>query len=263
MNFTNLNAGAPGIITDQGCWNWRARARLIQLRELRAIRMALTRHLGQRIERAQIGDLQVWCDNQAVVHIVNSLASASTELMHELRKLKLVLHRLGIHIKAEWLPSAMNRYADSLSRRFQPGDLTIWRHLTRSIEDGMWEQPAGFVHRPLGDPLSFRRINCLQELDEQWTRDQVRLLSPPPDLITPTLIKLRQSQAPAMLLIPKWPRQPWYQAAIHMATTCTDLPHTGTEVFEPNHHVNPKWKLVLLEINLPRILDSTRPVCRT
>lgn len=206
LDFNELRAGEPGMWTDQGCCNWRGRACSIQLRELRAIRMALTRHLGQRIERADVCDLKLYCDNQAVVHIVNSLVSASTELMHELRELKHVLDKMGIHISAEWLPSAMNRYVDALSRRFNPGDLMIQRQLTRSIAAVMRAQPVDFGRRPLRDPPVFRRIQCLQELDEHWDPTQVRLLCPPPDLITPILIKLRQTSAPAMLLIPKWPR---------------------------------------------------------
>lgn len=68
----------------------------------------------------------------------------------------------------------------------------IQQQLTRSIAAGLREQPADSGHRPLGDHPAFRRIQCLRELDEHWDPTQVRLLSPPPDLITQTLIKLRQ-----------------------------------------------------------------------
>lgn len=250
LNLHDLSAGAPGMWSDQGCWNWRARSRSIQLRELKAIRMTLTRRLGERLERSEIGNVKLWCDNQAVVHIVNSLVSASTELMHELRKLKLILDKLGVHIRAEWLPSAMNRYADALSRRFPSSDLKIRQQLTRSIADGMKARGAEFVRRPLGDHPVFHRLQCLRELDERWERNETRLLCPPPDLIVPTLIKLRQSRAPAVLLLPNWPRQPWFQAAMHMAKRVEYLPQTGTDAFEPHHRVNPKWGLVLPEVNL-------------
>lgn len=48
-------------------------------------------------------------------NICNAFLSAIRPMMRELRSLKLVMDRLGIIIKAEWLSSAMKRYADALS----------------------------------------------------------------------------------------------------------------------------------------------------
>lgn len=43
----------------------------------------------------------------------------------ELRFLELVLNEMGMTIRAEWLPSVINKYADSLSRRLPHGDPQI------------------------------------------------------------------------------------------------------------------------------------------
>ena len=94
-----------------------------------------------------------------------SFVSVSSQLMNELRKLRTVLHALGIHVKAEWLPSVVNRYTDALSRRFDKDDVTIRQRLLRSVANGMRAPDSAFANRPLGEHPIFRRRQCLQELD--------------------------------------------------------------------------------------------------
>lgn len=233
---------------DQGVWDWQSRARSIQLRELKAVRMLLTRQLGRRVEREKVKDLRLWCDNQTIVHIINSMVTASAELMRELRKLKCILDRLGIFIRAEWIPSSVNRYADSLSRRLRPGDITMKQQLLRSIRDGIQAPEGTLRERPLGEHPVFNRHQCLHDLNDNWNPNELRLLCPPVDLITPVLVKLRQTRAPAILLIPDWPRQPWHQAAVQMANKATKLPAVGEQAFSGRRSINPKWRWLQLEI---------------
>lgn len=101
FNTERLDPGAAGMWCDQSVWDWRSRARSITLRELKAIRLLLSRQIGVRVREEEIQRLKIWCDNQAVVHIVNSMVSASAEMMVELRKLKTVLDSLGVRIRAE------------------------------------------------------------------------------------------------------------------------------------------------------------------
>lgn len=114
-----------------------------------------------------------------------------------------------------------------------------------------------FKYRPLGDhPVSSRR-QAMEELDQPWSRGQVRLLSPPTDLITPTIVKLRQTRAPAVLLIPDWPRQQWHQAAMQLATSVTRLPYPADMAFEGFRTINPKWQMLMLEVNNQTALMSS------
>lgn len=250
LNTDDLRQGVPGMWCSQGVWSWKDRAKSISLRELKAIRKLLLGRLGQRIAASSVTDLLLHVDNQPVTHIVNSLVSASRPMMRELRRLKAVLDRLGIRVKAEWIPSVANKFADALSRRFPRGDLQIRRQLRRSIADGMKAPVDVFKFRPLGEHPSYLRRAFMDELQKEWDRETVRLLCPPVDLIGATVRKLALTKAPALLLIPDWPRQPWHQAAIHLATRVERLEQPPTEVWAAQRKLNPQWRLLQLEINL-------------
>ena len=73
-----------------------------------------------------------------------------------------------------------------------------------------------FTFRPLREHPIYRRRACYEELEKDWPPDEVRLLCPLVEFIGATVNKLARSKSPAILLIPEWPRQPWYQAARHL-----------------------------------------------
>lgn len=236
--------------TDQGIWSWKDRAESITLRELRAVRKLLCGSLGEKVARSGARDLRLHIDNQAVVHITNSFVSASRPMMRELRRLKIVLDRMGLRIQSEWIPSVANKFADALSRRFPRGDLQIRRQLRRSIVAGMQAPEDVFRYRPLGEHPSYLRKASFKELSVKWEATHVRLLCPPVDLIGATVAKLTQSKAPSILLIPDWPRQPWHQAALRLASRVERLPLSPSEVWKAQRKLNPQWRLLQLEINL-------------
>lgn len=250
LNDRDLQPGAAGMWCDQGVWDWRDRAESITYRELKAIRKILRGTIGQEVRSRGVQDLLVHVDNQAVVHITNSFVTASRPLMRELRRLKLVLSKLGVNVRAEWLPSAVNKFADALSRRFPRGDLSIRRQLRRSVADGMKAPVEAFKYRPLGEHPVFMRKLALEELERPWNDGMVRLLCPPVDLIMATINKLARSKAPAILLIPDWPRHAWNQAAKHLCQRWRRLPHPPEEVWEAQRRLNPSWRLLELEFNL-------------
>ena len=250
LNTRDLRPGVHGMWSAQGVWDWKARAESITLRELRAIRLLLCGQLGQETRTAGVRDLLLHIDNQAVVHITNSLVSASRPMMRELRRLKLVLDRMGLRVKSEWIPSVANKFADALSRRFPRGDLQIRRQLRRSIADGMLAPRDVFKFRPLGEHPSYLRRAAFEELKRDWDKEQVRLLCPPVDLIGATVQKLVKSKAPAILLIPDWPRQPWHQAALRLAGRVERLALPPEEVWAAQRSLNPAWRLLQLEVNL-------------
>ena len=186
--------------TAQGIWSWRDRAQSITHRELKAISKLLMGSLGREIQRAKHHDFRLYTANRAVYHITNAFVSCRCPLMRELRKLKLVLEKLGVRMRSEWLPSVAKKFADALSRRFPRGDLRIRRKLRRSVQDGMRVKEDAFLYRPLGEHPVFLRRQAYAEAD----------------LIRATVMKLAQTKAPAILIIPDWPRQQWHSAAIHL-----------------------------------------------
>lgn len=62
------------------------------------------------------GLLRVKVDNRVAMHFINGFTSWSHALMAELRRLHLVGASLASTLKAWWLPSVANVWADALSR---------------------------------------------------------------------------------------------------------------------------------------------------
>jgi Reverse transcriptase (RNA-dependent DNA polymerase) len=244
--------GERGLWESQGVWGWEDRAAHITYRELKAVRLLLMGNLGQRVKDAGATKLLLHCDNAAVVHITNAMVSASRPMMRELRLLKRLLDSMGVTIDSQWLPSVANRFADSLSRRFPRDDLRVRRQLRRSVADGMRAPIDAFPYRPLGEHPVFMRKQAYSELASSWSGTMTRLLCPPPDLMGPVVRKLRATKAPAILLMPDWPLQPWHRPAVDMATTVTRLATHPQDVWDSKRTLNKNWRLLMLEVNLPR-----------
>lgn len=250
LNFSDLSAGTPGQWVEQGVWNWRDRAESISYRELKAIRMVLSGSLGRQVLAHGRRNLLLHIDNQPVVHITNSFVSASRPMMRELRRLKAVLDHHGLHIRSEWIPSAANKFADGLSRRFPRGDLRIQRQVRLSVQAGMQAPVDSFPFRPLGEHPRFLRQQAYTELAAEWDPSEVRMLCPPVDLLSATVRKLRATGAPALLLMPDWPRQSWYAPALRLARRVQPLDLPPSQVWAAHRTLNPRWRLLLLDINL-------------
>lgn len=146
------------------------------------------------MSQEKVQDPLLHVENKAVVHIANSFVTASRPMMAELHLLNGVLDRLNLRIRAEWIPSAVNRYADALSRRLPRGELHIRQLLRRSVADGMRAPVDALKFRPLGEhPVAQRKV-LMQELEVDWSKDGVRLLCPPVDLIQATVNKINPHQ---------------------------------------------------------------------
>ena len=134
---TDLTAGSPGELEAQEIWSPFRRLQSITCRELVAVRLALEQQgFQQRLLDRNPHTRQtvlVHIDNMAVVRILENMVSASPELMIELRALKKLLDKLKIIIRAQWLPSALNRHADRLSRVWNTRDLSVTTSLLTSI----------------------------------------------------------------------------------------------------------------------------------
>jgi hypothetical protein len=193
------------------------------------------------------------------VHVTNAFVASSRPMMRELRRLKKVLDELGLRLFSEWITSVANKFADALSRHFPPGDLSVRKTLRRSVVDGMMAPLDSFLLRPLREHPVFLRRQCHNELASHWSREETRLLCPPVELMAAVVRKLRISKAPALLLMPDWPRQSWYQPAMYMSIKVLRLPLPPEEVWTGTRRLNPSWRLLLLEVNPPFELHPFLP----
>jgi hypothetical protein len=213
--------------------------------------MVLMRTQGERVKKEGISLLRLCVDNSSVLHVTNAFVASSKATMRELRGLQKVLDELGLQLSSEWIPSVANKFADALSRRFSPGDLAVRQTLRRSVVDGMMAPLDSFPLRPLGEHPVFLRRHFHNELALNWSRVETRLLCPPVELMAAVVRKLQVFKAPALLVMPDWPRQAWYQPVIDMSTKVHRLPLHPEEVWTGTRRLNPSWRLQLLEVNLP------------
>lgn len=84
----------------------------IEVAELYASCMALTIWAKE----LQGKRLVVWCDNQAVVHMINKTLSSCSKCMFLIRHLTLLSMSYSIKIFCEYISTDQNRWADQLSR---------------------------------------------------------------------------------------------------------------------------------------------------
>jgi hypothetical protein len=102
--------------------------------------MLLMGSLGKRVQQEGIKVLRLRVENSSVKFVTRSFAAASHPMIRDLRQLKRVLDSLGLQFSSEWLPSIRNKCADTISRRFQAGDLAIRRTLRNSVMAAMQAQ---------------------------------------------------------------------------------------------------------------------------
>jgi hypothetical protein len=248
----NGNPGDPGTWQAQCIWQWRDRAECISARELKATRMLLVGQLGERVKREGISMLRLCIDNTSVVHVTNAFVASSRPMMRELRRLKVVLDPLGLQLASEWISSVANKFADGLSWRLSPGNLAVKDTLRQSVVDGMLVPCDVFPIRPLGEHPVFLRRQCHAELSSAGrATDENRLVCPLTDLLAAVVRKWRLTRAPALLLMPDWPRQSWHQAALDLSTKMHRLPLPPADAWTGTRRLNSAWCLLMLEINLP------------
>lgn len=128
-------AGMPGLWESQGLGSAKDRLQSITLQELRAVQLRIAQSFVDYVSGRKRRRIPLREDNQAVVSIINAMVSASKPMMTELRKLNVFLHELDIKLEARWIQTAVNRFADALSRTWNQGDVRASRTLVQTIEE--------------------------------------------------------------------------------------------------------------------------------
>lgn len=189
-------------------------------------------------------------DNQGVVYILNSMVSASKVMMAELRQLEVLMRVLGVKIEARWIPSAVNKFADALSRTWDPGDARATDALVSSIQKEFGLSHVAFRTRPLGDTLIARKKYLATQMNEDWGDGKARLWNPPFDLLPLVVSKIEAEGGRGVLVAPKWPAQAWFARlrALSCRMTSLDPGDHDVPLFEGERSINPGWGLVIAEV---------------
>ena len=243
----DMEAWSPGELEVQGIWLPFLRLKSITLRELVAVRMALEDSLVQARLQGDRSMLLLHVDNMAVFHIISNMVSAKPELMEELRLLHQLLVKMKVEIKAEWLPSALNKHADTLSRTWNPRDLAVTPSLLQSVATSLQLQN---VRRfwPLGEAPPARRKVMQAQFAEHWGDGRSRLWNPQPPWHPATLLKIKAEEAHGIMVVPNWKGSSWsvllQQLSLHERVI---EPGQGRQLFT-SPRANPVWSVLLAEV---------------
>lgn len=175
---TDLRPGTPGEIEVQAVWSPFLRLKSITHRELVAVRLSLESDLVQARLQEYHGTIRLQVDNMAVFYIVNNMVSANPALMSELRSLHTVLTAMKVTLKASWLPSAMNKHADRLSRTWKPADLAVTASLLKSLAESLQLQTVR-RYWPMKDAPAARAKVLRAQFNDFWGDGLSRLWNPP------------------------------------------------------------------------------------
>lgn len=130
--------------------------------------MLLQRYFAAYVSQPEVQGLLLHEDNQVACFILNAILSASKAMMAELLRLQFMLRTLAVRTDARWLPSAVNRFADALSRTWDPGYVQATDQLAQSIQDEYQVDLVVFAHRPLGEMAVVRQKYVATHMLEYW-----------------------------------------------------------------------------------------------
>ena len=258
--------GEPGVWEAKGLRDPHFRMKPITFLELRAV----TDNLKAFSEDIRTGThLRVWEDNEAVVHILNTMTTRSLALMKELRALHRVMLKLGISIESRYVPFAVNRLAD---RPFRLRSLDDWRINTPSIRALLYEMEPTIDRFADHESTIYQQFNSqyrspgssgIDSLRQHWGRT-VNVWNRPLKLIPLVVEKIVQESAMGLLVTPWWPAQSWCRRLNEIGTAqLFNAPDVYLPpLWAPKHMPTPPWKIAVWTIRkspTSRVATQHRP----
>lgn len=228
----------------------------INLLELGAVRLGLLSFVDflKRPETV----LRLVTDSQVVMHVVNSGSSRSKAVMAELRRLREVCEAHGVTIRAEYLPSALNLWADALSRSNDSTDWSLRQATFLELDAEFGPHTVDLCATPENakcgrfyTKLAAPGSGGVDALRQDWAGEN-GWCNPPFNLVGPVVTKIIQTGAAVTLVAPRWEAQPWWGLALRHCDTMRELaPADG--VFTHGSYANPaaplKWRVVVFRFN--------------
>jgi Reverse transcriptase (RNA-dependent DNA polymerase) len=220
-------AGAKGFNECRGYWEGshlnKAHTTLL---ELATVRLCL-KDVLQHCVLLRDAVIKLCTDNMVTLFVVNEWVSNSSVIMAELGRLHQLCKRHGLELELHHRPSALNLYADRLSRRLRVVDYCI------PSLDGVPE------HWWVGD----------SEHDIKLDWSKVDLLRPPLEMLPLDPRKAHQDSFKGLMLVPCWSRQNWYQDLMAMRHSSCDL--------TPNLPAKGKhWRATLISFSLAVVRNT-------
>eukprot|EP00873_Tetraselmis_striata_P006609 jgi/Tetstr1/426873/TSEL_017087.t1 len=186
-------------------------------------------------------------------------------MMAEQRKLWYLLDNNGVHIRARYIRSAANGWADRLSRHLDSDDWQLDPVLFAELE-AMWgahsvDRFASTLNAMLPrynawlDP-GCEAVDSMHLSDAEWRREN-NYCNPPWPLLPDLVQKLRQSGAAATVVAPRWEGKVWHRALTEMAVAeRVVLPRR--DLFRPGRRAGrdlpgaPRWTVSVFRVPFRR-----------
>lgn len=109
--------------------------------------------------------------------------SSSKVVVAELRKAEVLLRVLAVRVKSRWIPSAMNRFLDALSRTWDEGHGRATDVFLMSIQDPYGLNHVTFKDTKLRETLVARKLYLDTQVQDGWGDGVARLRNPKIDIL--------------------------------------------------------------------------------
>lgn len=177
--------------------------------------------------------LHLRVDNRVAMPVINGFTSRSPALMAELRRLHVVVAVLALTLKATWLPSVANGWADALSRMRDSSDFRIGATLAARL-DRLFGVPTVDPFASATNTLCARffsrafALGCegADAFSEDWGGAVNLWIYPPLSDAGRVVETIRADGATETVVLPVWQAQPWWGDAVAAAQQAFLLPNT-------------------------------------
>ena len=204
----------------RGFWNHHERKCHITELELQAVHNVVQSFLPHLRDR----HVFLHEDNMAVVHMLVHYTSKSPSIMRRLRHLWLLLDLHNITLKAEYIRSEANVWADALSRELDTEDWRlnpeVFAELDRDFGPHTIDRFASVTSAQLPRYNSRWRDPFTEGVDSlslDW-RGENNYVNPPWTLLPQLAQKLVENPVPCTIVCPFWTGAPWYQQLRDLAS---------------------------------------------
>lgn len=181
--------------------------------------------------------------------MLNAMVASSPAMMRELRKHRVLLQALGVELQALWIPSAVNRFTDRLSRTWDPGDCRDTEALIDSIQSQYQLDEITFRYRPLHEPPQARSKYLCDEMHHYLGDGRSRLFAPPFEMLLLVLLKIESEGAKGVIQFPNWLAQAWFERLSRCSSRIIHLgnvgEHSGNVEANYPHRISPSWNMSL------------------
>jgi len=217
-----------GVVPARGFHGPHRRTLHINPLELGAVRLGLQSFRALMADRETIIRLKM--DSTVAIGVINNGTSSSPTMMAELRRLHALTEAMGVVLRPEHLPSALNLWADRLSRERDSTDWTLSCPGFMRLEAKYGPHTLDLFATDLTTRCGrfFSRVatpnsSGVNAMAHDWTADNC-WANPRFNLVGPVVQRIIQTAARVTLVAPHWEAQPWWAPAVEACAEFSFLP---------------------------------------